>query len=58
MQDATGKFMEDVSAQLHALGDAPQLNVDECDIVDDFALQEFSAGACAEHIHSQRLAAA
>jgi hypothetical protein len=58
MQEAISKFEGDVGIALHAYGDAPQLSADERDIVDDFALQEFSASACAEHIRSQRQAAA
>lgn len=57
MQEATSEFVGDVGTALHAAGDMPQLSADECDIVDDFALQEFSASSCAEHIRSQRLAA-
>lgn len=54
MQEAISEFMGDVSTALHACGDAPQLSSDENDIVDDFALQGFSASSCAEHIHAQR----
>ncbi len=58
MQDATPKFMQDVSAALDQVDAASQLTADERDIVDDFASQEFSASSCAEHIHAQRQAAA
>lgn len=58
MQDATPKFMQDVSAALDQADAAPQLTPDECDIVDDFASQEFSASSCAEYIHTRREASA
>jgi hypothetical protein len=58
MQEATSEFIGDVGTALHAAGGAPQLSADERDIVDDFAVQEFSASACAEHIRAQRVSVA
>jgi hypothetical protein len=54
LNPASNEFFASVENHLYGLGVLPQMNADELDIVRDFALQGFSAVACAEHIKKQR----
>jgi hypothetical protein len=57
LNPASNEFLASVENHLYAVGALPQLSAEELDIVNDFALQEFGAGACAGHIKAQRAAA-
>lgn len=49
-------FYANVQSALHQLGQANDLTLDERDIVDDYAAQEFSPAACATEIVRSRRA--
>jgi hypothetical protein len=54
MQEATSDFINQVQQQLQEKGASAELNIDEQDIVDDFADKQFSALQCAERIIDSR----
>jgi len=55
MNDASSTFFTEVQGYLNEMNQSPTLTADERDIVDDYATQEFSAKACADHIAQERL---
>jgi hypothetical protein len=56
LNPTSNEFLASVENHLYALDTSPQLSAEELDIVNDFALQEFGAGACAGYIKAQRVA--
>lgn len=55
MDQASSEFFSEVQRNLDEMGQSTVLTVDERDIVDDYAQQEFSAKECAVHISKQRI---
>lgn len=47
-------FYADVQGALRALGEPENLSLDECDLADTYALQEFNPKVCAESIAGRR----
>lgn len=56
MNTTSNEFRADVENHLFGLGEPTLLDADELDVVNDFALQEFGASACAAYIRAQRRA--
>jgi hypothetical protein len=51
---ASNEYFSSVECHLYAHGESTQLDADESDVVNDFALQAFGAAACARFIITQR----
>ena len=55
MSQASSAYFTAVQKRLDETGHDVTLTADERDIVDDYALQEFGAEACADHIAKERV---
>ena len=56
-QRASSEFFASVEYHLYATQESTLIDADESDVVSDFALQGFSAAACAQHIIARRISA-
>lgn len=51
---ASTNYFTDVQRRLAELGEPVALTADECDVIDDYANQDFGAKECADRIAQDR----